>query len=134
MHKDDVPQDNNPILMGARKAMYAKDDRGNYVVVPSNGWEAEETVTSLAVEDYELKRRDAFNRSSKGLTSPLEFHMYAKRLNIATLAQSTGIFKWRIRRHLKPKIFGRLQDKLLARYADAMGISTEQLRRLPENP
>jgi len=133
MHKDDVPQDNNPILMGARKAMYAKDDSGKYIVVPSNGWEAEETVTSLAVEDYQLKQTAALNRGRKGLTSPLEYHMYANRLNIATLAQSTGFFKWRIKRHLNPKIFGRLQAKLLTRYADAMGISIEQLRRLPIN-
>ena len=133
MHKDDVPQDNNPILAGARKAMYAKDDSGHYVVVPSNGWEAEETVTSLAVQEYQLKCSDALDRGMKGTTSPLEYHMYANRLNIATLSQSTGIFKWRIKRHLRPKIFKELDENLLTRYADAMGISVEQLRCLPEN-
>jgi hypothetical protein len=133
MHKDDVPQDNNPILAGARKAMYAKDENGHYVVVPSNGWEVEETVTSLALEEYQLQREQAFDRGMKGITSPLEYHMYANRLNIATLSQSTGIFKWRIKRHLKPEIFKGLDTKLLIRYADAMGISVEQLRQLPEN-
>jgi len=128
-----VPQDNNPILAGARKAMYAKDDSGNYVVVPSNGWEVEETVTSLALEEYQLQREQAFDRGMKGITSPLEYHMYANRLNIATLSQSTGIFKWRIKRHLRPKIFKDLDENLLTRYADAMGISVEQLRCLPEN-
>ena len=93
MHKDDVPQDNNPILAGERKAMYAKDDSGHYVVIPSNGWEVEETVTSLALEEYQLKREQAFDRASNGITSPLEYHMYANKLNIATLAQSTNIFQ-----------------------------------------
>ncbi len=133
MHKNDVPQDNNPILRGARKAMYAKDDSGNYVVVPSNGWEAEEAVTSLAVEEYHLKCADALERGIQGNSSPLEYHMYANRLNIATLAQATGIFKWRITRHLKAEIFNRLSPKLLSRYANAMGISLETLRCLPEN-
>ena len=69
MYKDDVPQDNNPILAGERKAMYAKDDSGHYVVVPSNGWEVEETVTSLALEEYQLKREQAHERGLKGITS-----------------------------------------------------------------
>ena len=133
MYKDEVPQDKNPILAGERKAMYAKDESGNYVVVPSNGWEVEETVTSLALEEYQLQREQAFDRNIKGITSPLEYHMYANRLNIATLSQSTGIFQWRIKRHLRPKIFKGLDTKLLTRYADAMGISLEQLAHLPEN-
>ena len=50
MKKQDVPQDNNATLAGERKALYAVDDSGDYIVVASSGWEAEEAVTSLAVE------------------------------------------------------------------------------------
>ena len=91
MHSKDVPQDNNPNLGGARKAMYARDDNGEYVVVASNGWKVEETVTALAIEDYQHKTELALAKVHKGLSSPLEYYMYANRLNPASLAQAMGI-------------------------------------------
>ena len=66
-----------------------------------------------------------------GRTSPLEFHMYDRRMDLALLGQTTGLWRWRIRRHFRPEIFARLKPALLARYADALGLSVDTLRRLP---
>jgi hypothetical protein len=57
--------------------------------------------------------------------------MCAKRMDVPLLSQVTGFWQWRIRRHFRPDIFSRLPEKHLARYADALGMSIEQLRRLP---
>ena len=76
---------------------------------------------------------EALERAWAGSTSALEFHMYDRRMDIATLSATTGIWRWRIRRHFKPDVFKGLSDGLLARYAFAMGVSPEQLRTLPEN-
>ena len=43
------------------------------------------------------------------------------------LAQITGLFQWRIRRHFRPAIYRRLSTSILARYADAFGLPVEQL-------
>ena len=127
MKKQDVPQDNNATLAGERKALYAVDDSGDYIVVASSGWEAEEAVTSLAVEHYQELAAEALQQVRQGLASPLKYHMFARRFTVDTLAQATGLFKWRVKRHFKPKVFSRLGTKLLTRYATAMGISVGKL-------
>jgi hypothetical protein len=128
MKKQDVPQDNNITLDGERKAVYAVDDNGEYTVVASSGWEVEETVTSLAVEHYKQLAEEALQQVRQGLASPLKYHMFARRFNVDTLAQATGLFQWQVKRHFKPKVFSKLDTKLLTRYATAMGISVEQFQ------
>lgn len=131
MRTDEVPQDDNAALGGQRKAMYAVGPDGRYTLVPSKGWEVEETVTLQAVEAFQRQADDARRRASEGKTSALEFHMYDRRMDLTLLAQTTGLWRWRIRRHFRPDVFARLSPKLLARYADALGLTVDQLRRLP---
>ena len=133
MKKQDVPQDNNVTLAGARKAVYAVDDDGHYTVVPSSGWKVEETVTGMAVEYYKELAEQALNRVNQGLTSPLEYHMFVQRFNLDTLAQAVGLFRWRVKRHFKPAVFTKLDKKMLARYADALNISVEELCSTPSS-
>jgi hypothetical protein len=47
------------------------------------------------------------------------------------LSQVTGIWQWRIRRHLRPANYARLPERLKQRYAQALGLSVEQLQHLP---
>ncbi len=131
MDKNDVPQDKVETLGGLRKAMYAVDENGKYTLVPSVGWEAEETVLNQAIEEFERQCQEARARVTAGESSPLEFHMYNSRMDVIVLAQSTGFFKWQVKRHLKPAHFLKLSPKQLLRYADALGISEEQLKTLP---
>jgi hypothetical protein len=46
----------------------------------------------------------------------------------------SGVWHWRLRRHLRPGVFAKLPDRLLRRYADAMGITPAELRALPAAP
>ncbi|MGB7542138.1 MAG: hypothetical protein WA373_14280 [Burkholderiales bacterium] len=130
MRADQVPQDGNATLGGHRKAVYAVGPDGRYTVVPSSGWEAEETVTLQAVEQFRRLEEDARRRALEGSASPLEFHMYRCRMDPALLAQTTGLWRWRIRRHFRPRVFARLKPALLARYAEALGISVDALQRV----
>jgi hypothetical protein len=66
-----------------------------------------------------------------GRSSPLEYWMYAQRLDLPQLSQVTGLWQWRIRRHFRPEIFAKLSQKVLESYAWVMGITVEQLRKLP---
>ena len=133
MKTDEVPQEKAPTYGGVRKLLYAVDEAGQYKGVKSEGWEVETYVTLAAVDELKRQRDEALERAWAGSTSALEFHMYDRRMDIATLSSTTGIWRWRIRRHFKPDVFKGLSDGLLARYAFAMGVSPEQLRTLPEN-
>ncbi len=129
MLDSEVPQEGNSTLGGHRKAMYARGADGKLHIVQSAGWEVEEIVTKQAVDDLLRLTEDARQRVLAGQTSPLEYHMYRVRMDVPLLAQASGIWQWRIRRHFRPAIFARLSPALLATYADAMGLSVEQLKK-----
>ena len=134
MQIDAVPQDHNATLGGLRKAVYARGADGRIVAVPSDGWEVEEIVTSQAGDELRLLATAAHQQAQAGLASPLAYWMYARRMDVALLAQSSGVWRWRVRRHLRAAGFARLSPRLLTRYAAALGISVATLRQLPEPP
>ena len=127
MRDGEVPQEGNATLEGHRKAVYAVGSDGRLHIVPSRGWEVEEVVTRQAVEDLERHAEDARRRVHAGLTSPLEFHMYRARMDLALLAQTTGLWRWRVRRHFRPEVFARLPLELRRRYAEALGVEPAAL-------
>ena len=131
MNVDAVPQEGNATLDGHRKLMYARDASGHTVTVGSRGWEAEEIVTTHAVDALVAQAQDARTRVQAGTASTLEFWMYERRMDVALLSQTSGFWQWRVRRHLQPDHFAALSPSQLARYADALGLSAEALRRLP---
>lgn len=130
MRERDVPQEGNATLAGHRKAVYAVGDDGRLKIVPSRGWEVEETVTRQAVEDLERLAREALERARRGEASPLEVHMYRARMDVPLLSQTTGLWRWRVRRHLRPGAFERLPASIKQRYADAMGVPVAALETL----
>ena len=130
MRERDVPQEGNATLDGKRKAIYALADDGKLRIVPSRGWEVEETVTRQALAELERHAQAARERVASGQSSPLEYHMYRARMDLALLSQATGLWRWRVRRHLRPAIFARLPRALLQRYADALGMTPDSLSRL----
>ena len=134
MDADDVPQDDIGTYGGRRKIFYAIDEDGAYVAVRSSGWEAEAVATGAALDAFESARRDAWARACANATSPLEYYMHWRRMDLALLAQSTGLSRWRIKRHFRPEIHAKLGERVLARYGDALGLPNATLRGLVEHP
>jgi len=127
-----VPQDDSSTYANNKKAIYAKDENGEVKVVGSSGWEAEETVTKQALHDLEQSAKDAYCEVKKGLKSPLYYHMFAVRMDLQVLADSTGFFKWTIKRDFDPKRYENINENRLAVYAEAMGRTIEELKKLEE--
>ncbi|MGB1557521.1 MAG: hypothetical protein ACPHCJ_07010 [Oceanococcaceae bacterium] len=127
----EVPQDHNAAYEEQKRAVYAVDDAGQYVLTQSDGWSVEDAVNSLAVEEFDRLAAQALLAAQAGQQSPLAFHMYARRMDIPTLAQATGLWQWRVRRHLKADAFAGLSASLRERYAQALGMPVEQLQTLP---
>lgn len=133
MKAKDVPQEDS-ILEGHRRACYAVDDSGHYTVVASKGWEVEKIVNGVAVADLRDELEQVRQRVLAGNTSSLEYHMQRCQMTPAMLAANTGIWTWRVRRHLKPAVFVTLKPELLARYAEALRLAVDQLTRVPTEP
>jgi len=134
MEHDAVPQDNSRVLAGYRKAVYARDAAGRIQVVASTGWEVEDIVTTQAADALRAQAEQARLAALAGTGSPLSYWMYQRRMDVPLLAQSTGLWQWRVRRHLQPARFARLGEPLLARYARALGLTLEQVRHCPDTP
>ena|SRR5256885_7355481 len=130
MRERDVPQEGNATLAGHRKAVYAVGEDGKLRIVASRGWQVEEIVTRQALAELEERARDARQRALAGVASPLEYHMYRARMDVPMLAEAAGLWRWRVRRHLKPQVFARLPLALKRRYAEALGIAPQALERL----
>jgi len=130
MRPDEVPSSSAPLFEGRHKAVYVVDERGRYFIARSGGTEAEVSVTEEAVSWFARLATEAAARARRGEASPLEVHMYRQRMDLPTLAQATGFWRWQVRRHLRPAGFARLSARSLDRYAGALGISVAQLQSL----
>lgn len=133
MKAKEVPQDES-ILEGNRRACYAEDEHGRYVVVPSKGWEVEKIVNAQAHEEIDRETEEARRDFFRGTASPLKYHMLRRQMTPRLLASTTGLWGFQVKKHLTPKGFEGLRPEVMALYADALGLSVEELRTVPPKP
>jgi len=127
-----VPQDESATYAKMKKAIYASDDDGKLKTIGSSGWDVEEIATNEAIEDINNNIKEAYKEVKDGKKSPLYYHMFEARMDLVVLSQSTGFFKWSIKRHFKPEIFSKLDDKKLLEYCDVLGKTLAEIKTLPE--
>jgi hypothetical protein len=131
MKKDEVPQDGNNMHEGTfRQLFYATDNAGQYVPVTSVGWEPENVAMQQAWEEINERVEMARKRVQKGEISPVAYYMEKNIMDLALLASYVGKFQWQVKRHMKPAVFNRLNDKMLQRYAAAFKISVQELKNI----
>ena len=131
MKAKEVPQDIT-FYEGEKRACYALNDEGKYVIVPSTGWEYEAVVNGLAVEELAAHLEETRQAVLAGIVSSLCYHMESRQMNPQILARTAGIAVFRVKRHFRPEIFARLKPVLMARYAKALALSVEELKTVPE--
>jgi hypothetical protein len=132
MKKDEIPQQPQSMFNGETKGVYALDENGNYVLGQTTGWDPEITALNLALEEIERLANDALQRAQAGLTSPLEYHMHVRRMDLPMLAKAVGKFQWQVRRHFKPANFNKLRRQQLETYAQVLDIDIKTLTSLPD--
>lgn len=128
MKKNEVPQDDANMLEGKFEVVkYALDENGKYVKVNSVGWEPENVVLSQAWDEIDDKVKEAAEEVKAGKKSPLYFHMEKNLMDIGLLSDYMGIAKWRVKRHMKPKVFEGLKASTHEKYARIFNISVADL-------
>lgn len=132
MKVNEVPQDDITYYEGKRRACYAINDKGKYVIVTSTGWNAEEVFNGLAVDELAANLEETRKAVLKGLKSPLAYHMERRQLIPTILAKTAGIATFRVKRHLRPEIFNELKPPVLERYSQALAVSMEELKTVPK--
>jgi hypothetical protein len=134
MKTDEVPQQTSRMLGGYTRACYAVDQDGRYVVVESKGWQVEDVVNAQANAEIARACEAVRQRVQQGQASALEYHMVRNQLTPALLAAYAGVSWWRVRWHLRPRVFARLDARWRERYAAALRLPVAELTTVPDQP
>ena len=129
MKTDEVPQDSG-MLDGHRELRYAVDKDGCYTMVSSQGWEVVQIANGQAWQALQKEIEIARKQAQYGLVSPLAYYMTRQQMDVALLASYTRLWRWQVRRHLRPVVFKSLKLSLLERYAQVLGVTTDELKQV----
>jgi hypothetical protein len=131
MEKKDIPMDGSTFGGFSPTRYYVSNENGDIELVLSSGWEPVNIVNNDFWESINEKLAGVLERVKKGELSPLAYHMNKYLMDAKVLAQYVGLPKWRVKQHLKPRVFNSLDDETLKRYASFFKITVEQLKGTP---
>lgn len=132
MKKEELPQDNGALNKLTRELCYVVDKDGNYVTGLSTGWEVKKTALDTTWQEIEQRVLQSRQSVLKGELSPIHYFMTVRLMDLEILSAYTGFWKWTIRRHLRPSVFGRLSESSLRKYAKAFNVSLQNLKELKD--
>ena len=132
MKKEETPQD-EMLFDGMRAACYATEKDGRYTLVQTTGWDPVNVANAQAWEFVLEQVQQVLAEIEAGEKSILAYHMERCQMNVSLLAKYVGLPGWRVRRHLKPKVFAGLKRDILERYAGVFQQSVEAFLALPES-
>lgn len=129
MKTTDVPQDDANMMQGKfREPVYSLDENGNYTTVKSVGWDPKNEVMQEAWDNINEKVNKARERVLAGKVSPIAYYIEKNIMDTKLVASYMGIWKWKVKRHMKPSVFNKLSDEIIYKYADVFGVTVEQMR------
>jgi hypothetical protein len=128
LKKSDIPQDQSGLQGFTREVDYAVDESGKYTSGLSSGWEVKTSALNVAWEDIQKRVEEAKSKVMNGEASPVLFFMELKLMDPGILAAYTGFWQWQVKRHMKAKVFRRLPDRKLQKYAELFEIKLSELK------
>ncbi|MDH3359536.1 MAG: hypothetical protein OEL55_01570 [Desulfobulbaceae bacterium] len=131
MLEKDVPQDDG-MAEGLESVCYAVDEKGDYVLVPSVGWDAKQVANDQAWDLINEEIENVRQQVLLGKKSILAYHMVKKLMDISLLAEYVGFSRLKVWLHTKPGFFARTSANVRQRYAQVLEISVEELTDLAQ--
>ncbi|WP_312767240.1 hypothetical protein [Epilithonimonas sp.] len=129
MKKQDIPQDESSMQSANMTEMlYVTDENNNYTTAQSIGWEAKKAALDESMELIYERIEEARQNVANNLVSPIIYFMELNKMDLQVLAAYVDKWQWTVKRHAKPNIFKKLSDSTLKKYADAFGISVDELK------
>lgn len=129
MKKNEVPQDRSQMEKAKMtEVLYVTDENDRYTTEHSKGWEAKTLALDESLELINERVREARDHIKNGTGSPIHYFMEVQRMDWAVLSAYVGKWSFFVKQDAKPKNFKKLSSKTLQKYADAFGISVEELK------
>jgi len=129
MKKQDIPQDESNLQSANMTEMlYVTDENNNYTTAQSIGWEAKKAALDESMELIYERIAEAKKNVANGIVSPIIYFMELNKMDFQVLAAYVDKWQWTVKRHSKPHVFKKLSNSTLKKYADAFGISVNELK------
>jgi len=127
--KQDLPQDESNLQSAnMTEVLYVTDENDNYTTANSIGWDAKKAALEESIALINERIEEARKNVANNIVSPIIYFMELNKMDIPVLAAYVDKWQWTVKRHAKPKIFKKLSDSTLKKYADAFGISVDELK------
>jgi hypothetical protein len=130
LKENEVPQDKSKMMDDCRELCYAVDESGKYTTVKSCGWEVKQIVNDQAWELVKEKVNDIRERVLAGELSPLAYYMAKNQMDLSLLSDYTGFSKRKIKKHLDPGYYNKLDASILERYAKVFSMTVDELKEM----
>lgn len=131
MKKNDVPQDESSLKSKDFKELcYAVNEKGDYVTAKSTGWNPKTIALDNAIQDINERVAIAKEKVQANTLSPVAYYMELHKMDLQILSSYVGLWQWRVKRHFKPRVFKKLSNNVLQKYADVFEISITQLKNI----
>jgi hypothetical protein len=124
----EVPQDGRQTFGDTTLINYAVDEKGKIVPVQCSGWDVQVLVMDNLANMFDEWAVEAKERVKNNQSSPIEYFMYHFGLDLPTLAQQMGISQRKVKKHMKPEVFEKLDEKILAQYASLFQIDVRTIK------
>lgn len=127
MRADQVPQDQESIYEGHRKAVYAVAPGGSIAQTSQSGWAVETYVNDLAWQDVARLVQRSLACYLAGEASPLRVHLDARMTSIWVLSRDSGVSWWRTWFDMYPFFFSRMTTARRKKYENALQLPAGSL-------
>ncbi|MFH1159921.1 MAG: hypothetical protein V1733_03115 [bacterium] len=113
-----------------RELFYEYNSDGTYDKEVRLHDDSDKLFINQAWEVFDERTEEARQKVYAGKVSPIVYYMERDLMDPLGLAMQAGISLWRVKRHLKPGVFKRLNDETLQKYANVFSISVDQLKKI----
>lgn len=129
MKKQNLPQDESSLqAANMTELLYVTDENDNYTTANSIGWDAKKAALDESMELINERIEEAKKNVANKIVSPIIYFMEFNKMDFQVLAAYVDKWQWTVKRHAKPNTFKKLSDSTLKKYADAFGISVDELK------
>jgi hypothetical protein len=126
---------NNPVYKNQdygqyRELLYSYDKDGNFNKTVGFHGEPDRVVLQQAWDLFAERIEEARQKVLAGKASPIVYYMEKILTDPMNLSMMSGVSLWKLKLHCRPAFFKRLNEKTLAKYAEAFNISVDQLKKI----
>lgn len=109
---------------------YSVDDNNNYSTELKNDWGAKPIINTELWNALSDRLEIIAEKIKEKKTSPITYFMEKSFMDVPMVAAYLNFSKWKVKRHMKYRVFLKLKPDVLKKYEDLFEVSAEEFTNL----